>query len=1071
MSINDQLSNQMCRSVMISRGIRYVFLVLWCAFLISTAATNPSNIRAAQPASLASLEIRYHLPEASEVFFIWGIDGWRLLPDTLLPEGTFVANGLMNTPMRREQDTFVATVQVPSGSNVNYAFTITKKHDDIAIEPIWDGDDYEIWVADDQVAEMVSDVQLNDTIGLPPNPLATHDIVYHLPDAGEVYLVWGINGWQPLSEPLLPAGTEVKDNLMSTLMRREGDTFKATVQVPQGAQINYGFSITENRAGFAIDAIWDGYDNAIVPLDNGLTEIVSDMEMEGVVGALTNPLRPQKIRYYFPTAGEVNLIWGINGWQQLPETARSAGTEVKDNLMHTAMVRDGDTFVANINAPNGTLINYGFSITKKREGTPIEPLWDGSREAIVGKDNTIGVYATFSLANARIIPADFDLGLPFLLWVSLPLLLVLILRRGFKFGYPHQPISPYATVLYISISLYVVLSLIRIHIVGFRWVSASYVLSLVPDMLAATYDDLIYVLVMMVLFWGLLALARNRPLLQKIVLSIHIGVALLSLMIAFANIQVLQVLRRPFSYQLLYYSDFLQSPDIHQAFWANLTQDVLLNIATLCLAFLFGVYLLRIISAFFSDDLTKRPLIVGGLISAMIYIPITQTYLAIYDWDDSKLVNPISAFSKSVLNARRYPSLHTTKLDPDLGDFPEFDDQSLEPFQPEREIKNVVIVALESVSASYLQGFSGDFPFMENHRHQAIKFKNIYAHAPASDKGLLSTLGAIYPQLSYHLLVRDTPTADIPLLSGELKKMDYRTGFFSGSTTRDEIDFLHHHQFDIVLGQNDPFCEQQRYASIEGYAENAIHEACLVERFDEWLNEAPDEPFLAMLWTSGTHYPYLLADEEIDYNVRDGRLNRYLNGIRYAEQSIELLIQQLQARGLFDSTLIVLVGDHGEAFGQHNKYVHSGSIYEEEVHVPLIFINPQLFAGEESLTIGGQVDISPTIMHILNRPAPLSWQGHSLFAPNRPNQTYFFTPWADFLFGYRNDNLKLIFNASNNEYQLYDLEEDPLEVNNLADQMPEYVLLGRQHLARWVQHHDQYMQSIFNKDQTIGQKE
>jgi 4-amino-4-deoxy-L-arabinose transferase-like glycosyltransferase len=76
-------------------------------------------------------------------------------------------------------------------------------------------------------------------------------------------------------------------------------------------------------------------------------------------------------------AGQVVLVWGINGWQVVPEEQRPAGTVVKNDLMRTPMAPQGDTFVAKVQAPAGAIIHYGFFVPKTRTGAAINA-WEGT---------------------------------------------------------------------------------------------------------------------------------------------------------------------------------------------------------------------------------------------------------------------------------------------------------------------------------------------------------------------------------------------------------------------------------------------------------------------------------------------------------------------------------------------------------------------------------------------------------------------------------------------------------------------------------------------------------------------
>jgi hypothetical protein len=76
-------------------------------------------------------------------------------------------------------------------------------------------------------------------------------------DAGAVVLVWGIDGWNPVPDPLRPSGTTLKQSLMNTPMSKTGDVFVATVQAPDKSVIDFGFLITKSSTGADV-SIWDG---------------------------------------------------------------------------------------------------------------------------------------------------------------------------------------------------------------------------------------------------------------------------------------------------------------------------------------------------------------------------------------------------------------------------------------------------------------------------------------------------------------------------------------------------------------------------------------------------------------------------------------------------------------------------------------------------------------------------------------------------------------------------------------------------------------------------------------------
>ena len=90
--------------------------------------------------------------------------------------------------------------------------------------------------------------------------------------------------------------------------------------------------------------------------------------------AQTN-LIEQEIRYQPADAGEVVLVWGVDGWAALPEAQRPADTQIKDALMYTPMQPDGGDFVARVRVAAGARIDYVFQITRTSAGATTET-WD-----------------------------------------------------------------------------------------------------------------------------------------------------------------------------------------------------------------------------------------------------------------------------------------------------------------------------------------------------------------------------------------------------------------------------------------------------------------------------------------------------------------------------------------------------------------------------------------------------------------------------------------------------------------------------------------------------------------------
>jgi phosphoglycerol transferase MdoB-like AlkP superfamily enzyme len=236
----------------------------------------------------------------------------------------------------------------------------------------------------------------------------------------------------------------------------------------------------------------------------------------------------------------------------------------------------------------------------------------------------------------------------------------------------------------------------------------------------------------------------------------------------------------------------------------------------------------------------------------------------------------------------------------------------------------------------------------------------------------------------------------------------------------------------------------------------ATGDRCTFADLTQWIDERPDSPFFAVVWTFQTHYPYTsrrgrrfaIDPHSIPVERARGDLQRYLNAVSDADQLIDELIRHLEQENRARDTLIVITGDHGQAFGQHNGYGNGSSVYEENVHVPLMLINPGI-AGGSFNRLTGHIDIAPTILDSLGLPLPSQW-GESLFKPSRRAAVYFANMSTGPMIGYRSGDTKAFVDFVTGDVHAYDLSKDRAEKNDLQSRMPPADLKKqRSWLASW----------------------
>lgn len=145
------------------------------------------------------------------------------------------------------------------------------------------------------------------------------------------------------------------------------------------------------------------------------------------------------------------------------------------------------------------------------------------------------------------------------------------------------------------------------------------------------------------------------------------------------------------------------------------------------------------------------------------------------------------------------------------------------------------------------------------------------------------------------------------------------------------------------------------------------------EQSVEHMKQMP-QPFSTKMITLTNHYPFTLDEEDklIDpYSSHDGTVNRYFQTVRYMDEAVKNFIADLKESGLYDNSVIVMYGDHYGISENHNKAMSqylgkdiTPFVSTQLQQVPLIIHVP----GEEGKTISkvsGQIDLKPTIMHLL----------------------------------------------------------------------------------------------------------
>jgi arylsulfatase A-like enzyme len=144
-------------------------------------------------------------------------------------------------------------------------------------------------------------------------------------------------------------------------------------------------------------------------------------------------------------------------------------------------------------------------------------------------------------------------------------------------------------------------------------------------------------------------------------------------------------------------------------------------------------------------------------------------------------------------------------------------------------------------------------------------------------------------------------------------------------------------------------------------------------------------PFLVWVHYFDPHFEYLAHQPWSHFG--DGDVERYDQEVALVDGEIGRLLGALDEQGLADDTLVIVVGDHGEEFGEHGGHYHY-TCHEEVVRIPLVIRAP----GRDAASDGShaeQIDIVPTVLEALGVPVPDGLPGRNLLASEREGRPVF----------------------------------------------------------------------------------
>jgi lipoteichoic acid synthase len=379
------------------------------------------------------------------------------------------------------------------------------------------------------------------------------------------------------------------------------------------------------------------------------------------------------------------------------------------------------------------------------------------------------------------------------------------------------------------------------------------------------------------------------------------------------------------------------------------------------------------------------------------------------------------------------------------------------------ERRNAVLIILESTRARSLTPYNEKLettPFLNELVKASLLAERAYTIVPWTSKANVAINCGVPPNLAQPAYgeVAEAEPGGIPTqcLADLLKDQGYNTVFFlpTGQDFEDFGNLVANFGYEDFYPSESMNKEGFEVVNYPGrWRGSSYEDDIMLKPGEQWLDKHRDEPFLATYHTATPHHKYIVPKRYGEERFADDEeLNRYLNTLRYQDFFLRNLFDQYKRMGLYKDTVFVLLGDHGEAFGEHGLYSHGNIPYEEGLRIPLIIHDPRhLENGARLEAPVTQLDVLPTIADLLGyRIEGGAYQGTSLLRPPPADRTLMFSCWLEHrclasLKAYE----KYIYHYGDRPDEFFDLSKDPLEEHNLAGKRGEEVEEKRNELLEW----------------------
>jgi len=307
------------------------------------------------------------------------------------------------------------------------------------------------------------------------------------------------------------------------------------------------------------------------------------------------------------------------------------------------------------------------------------------------------------------------------------------------------------------------------------------------------------------------------------------------------------------------------------------------------------------------------------------------------------------------------------------------------------EFRKVILIFVESLSTDFLSCENEELgmeltPFLCSPRVRSRTFPNLLTSGSPTLQGLTVVFSS-HPNYNIQALTHDRNA--FPKL---LKRHGYGTMFLRSASKffANENLIFKRWGFDLIYAREDFYDREEMRKYIYGWG---LEDRLLYDELVTLLKERKDERLFVSLLGTDTHplngqrwfkhleYPPLPAG----FDKKFGRARHFAKAVHHADHDLGRLVGRLEDEGLFtDDTLLLITADHSCPPNSVTAKV-GGHTRQSLGRIPLVVLTKRALPPVRGDLEASQLDVAPTLFHLLGLPIPAGWWGQSLFLEDRDN--------------------------------------------------------------------------------------